>query len=253
MKLSVIVPMYDHLSKVLRCLRTLRDTASREVDVEYLVQDDAGERNDGRREISRLLASVERNPENLGFSGCCNRGAARAGGDVLFFVNQDIYAHEDLSAGWDQTLARHFEERQRCVIGALLLFPNGSIQSAGGLFDGARQPFHRFLGFGDHRHEAVQRGGPIAWVTGAALAVDRAGFDGFDEGYIGGYFEDVDLCLRHRSAGAEVEYHPQLVLIHEAGSCGGNPCFLKNAERFRRKWHEKIVPDVRFVVERFWA
>lgn len=54
-------------------------------------------------------------------------------------------------------------------------------------------------------------------MTGAALLVTRALFEqvgGVCEDYIIGDYEDSDLCLRLRAAGAAVTYVPEAELYH---------------------------------------
>ena len=56
----------------------------------------------------------------------------------------------------------------------------------------------------------------VAWVSGAAMLVERAAFrgvGGFDEKLFL-YKEDEDLCLRVRETGASVIYEPAVTLRH---------------------------------------
>lgn len=213
--------------------------------------------------VPPMIARVIRNETNLGFAGNCNMGAGAAQGDVLFFVNQDIFGAETDSDGlpfsqnWDIALMNAFEDAQVGVVGAKLLFPDGKVQNAGGKFDGHAQPFHVGLGYSNHRYHEVNTPQEVSWTTGAALAIRRNLFTqvgGFDMGYIRGYFEDVDLCLKAREAGFKVWYQPTCQLVHGVGSTGGNPHFMQNAKRFYDVWVAtgKVKPDVQAVRERWW-
>lgn len=251
--LSVIIPAYNNLPKILRCLNSLQALAKH--PVEYLVQDDASPEYDLRELIQGKLAAVERNEHNLGYTGNANAGAKRAHGDVLVFVNQDVYATPDYSQEWDAAIGSAFDGNVG-IVAPRLLFPNGSIQSVGGGFDVAGQPFHYLLGgrnaFGG---QAAERRS-VPWATGAFLAVRRDVFEyagGNDEAYAGGYFEDVDLCLRVRALGYDVCYEPGATLFHEVGSTGGSPRFMENAKLFYDRWvatrrveRETATPQVHF-------
>jgi GT2 family glycosyltransferase len=191
------------------------------------------------------------NEVNLGFAGNCNAGAARATKDILLFLNQDTRAHEH----WFNPLMALFENPKVGIVGPKLIFPpssdprrpEGMIQSCGGLYDGGKGPYHRYLGWAedDWRVNICER---VSWTTGAALAIRRELFEkvgGFDIGYEKGYFEDVDLCEQVKAEGYEVWYCPESVFEHGVASTGGIPShlFKGNSLRFHQKWDAKITPD----------
>lgn len=256
MNLSVIIPAYERVNDVLACLNSLQalQTTKR---VAYHVQDDASPTVSFSALISPLVASVGRNAQNGGFAFNCNAGAAWATGEILFFVNQDVQAVYGWSEGWDAALLMAFDDPAVGVVGARLLFPNGSVQSAGGLFDAAGAPFHRCLGYSNPAHREVSQPREVGWVTGAALAVRRSVFEsvgGFDVAYERGYFEDTDLGLKVKQAGYKVWYEPGCTLVHAAGSTGGNPQFMHNARLFKTRWVDTglITPDVPVQKVRYW-
>lgn len=253
--LSVVIPAYNQPLMVLMALNSLQVTATGMVPIEYLVQDDLSIEPLARY-ISERVAKVERNPYNLGFPGNCNAGARRAKGDVLFFVNQDVYAVPEFSMGWDVALLKGFAVQGVNAVTPLLLFPDGRVQSAGGLFDAKSQPYHRCFGYSNPYAIEVNSPTPVSWGTGAALAVRADVFSSitFDEDYRGGYFEDVDLCCHIRERGGVIFYTPEVRFVHSVGSTGGNPRFLENAQRFKQLWVDthKIAADVSAIRENFW-
>ena len=98
---------------------------------------------------------------------------------------------------------------------------------------------------------------PVPWVTGAFYAVRRSVWEvlgGFDPVYIGGYFEDVDFCLKAAESGYQTWYQPFTTLFHQVGSTGGNPHFMHNAQIFRQRWVDtgKVKPDVSTRRVNFW-
>lgn len=258
MKLSIIIPAYNDLAAVLTCLNSLQALASKQSDYEWLVQDDCGPAVFLPAVIPPAVASVERNGTNLGFSGNCNAGAARATGDVLLFVNQDVYGTYELSKAWDAPILNAFAGEGVAVVGPKLLFPDGRVQSAGGIFDGKCQPTHRYIGWSNAYHPAVNTPECVPWVTGAVLAVRRDVWQhlgGFDGAYLRGYFEDVDFCVRAQLAGFKVWYEPRAVLVHQVGTSGGNPeHFMHNARIFKARYVDTgmIAPDEPVIRERFW-
>jgi GT2 family glycosyltransferase len=253
-RLSVIIPAFNALPEVLRCQRTLLDTSDRAL-TEVLIQDDASSLYNGPLLFGEDVC--QRNSPNLGFPGNCNAGAARAHGDVLFFVNQDVYVERE-QAGWDARLLEFFDAHPQVgIVGVTLLFPEGNVQSVGGLFDARCQPFHEALGYRNPDWTPINTARKMSWVTGAAFAIRRGLWNmlgGFDTIYGRGYFEDVSMCVMAQLEGAEVWHLPTIRFIHEVGSTGGNPNFHRNAMEFKRRYVDTkyVTPDVNTVKVGFW-
>lgn len=255
MKIAVCIPAYNDAVGVMTAINSLRAFQLTR-DVAYYVQDDASPDVLYSAVIPHGYAEVERNETNAGFGGNCNRAAARASGDVVLFVNQDVYAVPGYSEGWDAALMHAFERPNVGIVGARLLFPDGSLQSAGGEFDNRCQPIHRYLGARNLRFDAIAQAQQVEWATGAALAVRRDVFDalgGFSADYRM-YFEDVDLCLRAAARGWETWYEPGVTLIHKVGGTGGSPYFMQSAATFHRTWVQsgKVKPGLATPAFRWW-
>ena len=252
LRLSVIIPSYNNPVALITCLKALVATAAKagsEGRLEILIQDDASPSFKATELIGSPI-SVAINEINLGFAGNCNVGAVRTSGDILLFLNQDTKARPD----WFEPLMAMFDNPQVGIVGPKLIFgqnphgkPGDSIQSCGGLYDGGKGPYHRYLGWAadDWRVNICER---VSWTTGAALAIRRELFvkaGGFDTAYRIGYFEDVDLCEKVKALGAEVWYCPEACFEHSVGSSGGvSPSVFKaNSILFHNRWNDKITPD----------
>jgi GT2 family glycosyltransferase len=184
--------------------------------------------------VARALAptaQVIEAGENLGFAAASNLGVARADADIILLVNPDIC----LEPAAIRALCRALAEPQVGIVGGRLLFPDGkTIQHAGG-------ELHLPLGLTTHRgHGAAGTGAydrpmDTTYVTGALLATRREAWEqlgGLDESFWPAYYEEVDLCLRARSAGLKVRYVPDAVATHrEAASLG------RTSVRYYRLYH----------------
>ena len=250
-RLSIIILAYNHHLKVQRCYQSVLSTTD-PAHTEVLIQDDASPEYNGEL----LWGPVcQRNSPNLGFPGSSNAGVKRARGEVVLLLNQDTFA---TTRGWDTQLMALFDEHPQCgIVGPTLLFPDGRVQSVGGLFDAACQPFHEALGYANPDWAPIAVPRQMSWITGAAFAVRRGMWNdlgGFDTEYGRGYFEDVDCCARAVLHGYEVWHEPRVRLFHEVGSTGGNPSFMENARLFKRRWVDTgyVKPDTNVIKVRFW-
>ena len=264
---SVILPFYNDFNAALRAVSTLSANAANPSQIEWLIQDDASPETDFSGALAGVLTAggnglprmtIERNTVNLGFGQTCNAGAARSSGDILLFLNQDVYADTKNTPAWDLILTESFNELALDVAGCRLLFPDGSIQSVGGAFDLAGQPTHLYLGGKNPDSWRVNRTAPVDWVTGAALAIRRTAWErlgGFDERYHM-YFEDVDLCVRARIESMSVHILPPVTFYHEVGSTGGSVHFMDSAKKFKARWLDthsrRIEASVLQIRENFW-
>lgn len=259
MNISIVIPAFKNIVDILTCLNSLQATASDFRQIQWVIQDDCSDNLDLRLLIPPYVAFVGRNEINLGFSANVNRGVAHATGDIIVIVNQDIIADGNFSRGWDTVIRTAFEDETIGIVAPRLLFPDGKIQSAAGIFDAHLQPHHRCLGYTDLTHWEVNTPEPVAWATGAFLAIRRTVFDkigGFDESYVS-YFEDVDICLRVKEAGFKVFYEPRISFVHKVGSTWnevGAQRFANSMRTFHQKWvvPRKIQADVNAVLERWW-
>ena len=212
---SVIIPVWNGLADLPGCFDAL--ARQHEAPVEILAVDNGS--TDGSADwIAANCPNVRliRNPRNLGFGEACNMGLAAAQGDVLVLLNQDTVVAPGWLAGLVDALAAHPEAG---IVGSKALYPDASIQHAGGELDVQGAGSHRGL----HAPDTGQFDTPAAvdYVSGASLALRRAVYrqiGGFDPGFAPAYCEDVDLCLRARAAGWTVRYAPESVLVHNERS-----------------------------------
>jgi GT2 family glycosyltransferase len=151
--------------------------------------------------------------ENLGFGGGHNLLAGKTEAPYLLILNPDV---EITAPG---TILRLLDVVARdprvAVAGPKLLMADGSPQPYDhGRLHGRRAAIALRGGHSYWRATDVRQ--EVAWVSGAAMLVDRAAFQavgGFDEKLFL-YKEDEDLCLRLRSNGAAVIYEPAVTLRH---------------------------------------
>lgn len=219
LNVSVIILHYGSSDHTLRSLRSVPATA------ETVIVDNQGDWLPANE--TRLVTPGE----NLGFSMGCNAGRGFATGDLLVFLNNDCFGQ----GNWLSRLVAPFADPVVGVVGARLLYPDGTLQHAGVYVDFQQPPGSEA---GNRKTEQPAAG--VDAVTGACLAIRADIFDrlcGFDPEFINGY-EDVDLCLRVKGIGYRVHYEPTATLTH-LESASGPERFAhaaQNIARLRQRW-----------------
>jgi GT2 family glycosyltransferase/glycosyltransferase involved in cell wall biosynthesis len=243
---SIVIPVYNQLHHTWNCLSALAETAGT-TPFEVIVVDD-GSSDATAREIPRIAGvRFHKNPENLGFIGACNAGAALAQGRFVFFLNNDTA----VQPGWLEPLVRTFDEYERVgLVGSKLVYPDGRLQEAGGVVfnDGSGWNYGRFEHPDDPRYDFPRE---VDYCSGAAILIERALFErfgGFDSLYKPAYYEDTDLGFKVREAGLRVIYQPASRVVHFEGITGGTDTStgikryqVINQVKFRERWADALL------------
>jgi GT2 family glycosyltransferase len=188
------------------------EPARRAFDRIIVVDNDS---TDGTVDLARGEDDVEtlERGSNDGFAAAANAGAELTRGPDFCVLNPDIH----LRAERDVDLLRaNLGAPQVGLVAPALELPDGTIQ------DSARRvptPFElvwRRVANTDRGAIRTESPANVPWVVGAFMLIRRSAFDaigGFDTGYHL-YFEDVDFCVRMRSAGWAVRLEPRIVADH---------------------------------------
>jgi len=174
------------------------------IALEILVIDNQSDDADSRQYLNDLpeiasswgLESITVMPfdEPFNFSRMNNFAVAHTAGDVLCFLNNDI---EIITTDWIHHLIDEATQVDAGCVGALLFYPNETVQHAGVITGMGTIAGHAFMGMPraitlSHPYFKAKR--VCSAVTGACLA--------------------IDLCLRVRSAGYNNIWLPQVQLFH---------------------------------------
>jgi N-acetylglucosaminyl-diphospho-decaprenol L-rhamnosyltransferase len=215
--LAVQIVNYRTRRYLERCLETVvADLAGSELAYEVNLLDNAS--GEDLHELAGRFSNCTAfsAPENLGFGGGHNLLAARTQAPYLLILNPDV---ELVAPGSIESLFALVAGDDRVkVAGPKLVLGDGSAQPYDhGRLHGLRATIALNGGHSYWRATEVRQ--EVAWVSGAAMAIERAAFaavGGFDE-QLFLYKEDEDLCLRMREAGGAVIYAPGVAMRHHGG------------------------------------
>jgi GT2 family glycosyltransferase len=242
MKVSFISPLFNGLPLTQTMLASLRETLPPGLDHEIILVDDGS--TDGTRKWLASLPAPCRsllNAQNIGFAGACNRGAATATGDLLFFLNNDLV----LLPGWlGPMLAAFTRFPDAGLVGNVQLnAATGAVDHTGMAFDAKGKPAHETGRAWTTRWFGRPACRPVDALTGACFAIRRtdwAQLGGFDEGFVNGG-EDIDLCLRAAAAGRRNFVALRSVVRHHvSASPGRKQRDEQNSRRLALRWHAVI-------------
>jgi GT2 family glycosyltransferase len=264
--LTVIIATRDNVIDLAGMLGSLRMLATGPSAPRFLIVDNDS-RDPGARQGLAALAEADdteilRVEEPFNWSRLNNRAAQQAATPLIVFANDDMLM---LTPGWDVQLRGLLERPDVGIVGALLLYPDETVQHAGVLFDWQGATIH------DGLHQPRSAPGPgqrwhvtraTSAATGAFLAMRRERFlalGGFDELNLPIGYSDFDLALKARAAGLKVLWTPRIALHHHESKSRGldhldaGRLARSDAERafMRRHWGNAL--DVEPSMHPAWA
>jgi hypothetical protein len=181
-----------------------------------------------------------------------NFAASISKGELLCLLNNDI---EVISEDWLSEMAAQASRADVGAVGAMLYYPNDTIQHAGVILGVGGIANHAYAGqrrgHAGHGARALVAQN-LSAVTAACLVVRRSLYErmgGLDEEFKVA-FNDIDFCLRLREAGYRNVWTPFAELYHHESASRGSDADPENAERFlgeirrmRQRWGTSLQWD----------
>ncbi len=238
---SIIIPAKDKFAITYHCIASLilaQNKASFEV---ILADDQSSDETTAAEEIVENLRVV-RNEQNLGFVKTNNKAVKQAKGRYICLLNNDT----EVTSGWlDEALSMFQLMNDVGAVGCKLIYPDGSLQEAGGIVWGSGVPWNYGKGK-NASHPSFTYSRDADYLSAAALIVATPVWKevgGFSEEYAPAYYEDTDLAFKIRKAGYRTVYCPGSEVVHFEGKSNGTSTRsgIKkyqeiNSSTFREKW-----------------
>ena len=235
---SIMIPTFNGYELIKTCISSIYqktiyknfeiilidNQSDDEVTIEYMKQLEAGG-------IVKLVSY----PKPFNYSAINNFAAGHAEGEVLVLLNNDT---EVISEEWLDELTSHAMRPEVGAVGALLLYPDDTMQHAGVIIGMRGVAGHPLLnlpshGFGYFGRAQIPHN--VSAVTGACLAVRREVFrevGGLDEVNLPVAFNDIDFCLRIAEKGYKITYTPYARLYHYESKTRGRDSTAEKQRRF---------------------
>lgn len=212
MRLSVVIPTHDRPGTLRNTLAALGEQTLPASDFEVIVVDD-GSVESHRREVRALREAfgftlIEK--EQGGLASARNRGADRAQGDILHFLDDDVIPAAD---SLEQHLATHTAQVQPVAVVGALPFPPHVEMNAFLWY------IERSGHYDLYKHPRKYPGGepPMPPMNGNS-SISRELFNRigkYDESFRQYGSEDLELGYRLARSGVRFVYNPRAVGYHD--------------------------------------
>lgn len=250
---SIVIPNCDHVDELKTCIDSILNRSTYK-NYEIII----AENNSKEKRTSTYYDSLTEKHDNIRvitWEGDFNYSAVNnyavrnaANGEYILLLNNDT---EVISPGWIEEMLMFAQRGDVGAVGAMLYFPNDTIQHAGivlGLGGIAGHAYHKVRRgeVGHMGHLAYAR--DMSAVTAACMLVCREVWDevgGMDEEFAIA-LNDVDFCMRLRKAGYLIVWTPFAELYHYESLSRGlditanRDRFDSEKKLFRSKWKAEL-------------
>jgi GT2 family glycosyltransferase len=195
-KVSIIIPTRDKPQLLRACIESIRENTNYS-NYELLIVDNSSiepETKDLLAQYESEGVSILQHPGTFNYSAICNFAATKATGEYLCFLNNDT---EVVSKNWLESMVEHASRSSTGLVGAVLSYPNNSIQHMGialGYTGIAGHPNR-----GESKNQCVPENCfEVSALTFACALISASKFreiGKLDESFPSG-FNDVDISIR---------------------------------------------------------
>jgi glycosyltransferase involved in cell wall biosynthesis len=213
--ISIVIPTKDRIAILERTLDAIEAQRHEEVELEVvLVDNGSSDETVGRMRVRSASSSIPlklvEQPEG-GPAGARNAGLAVAKGEVIFFLGDDTEPEDDGLVEAHRRLHEQNPSADYAVLGRITWTPRRPVTPhMHWLENGGPQ-------FDYNKLEAGTVDASLYFYTSHA-SVKRASLDRvgkFDEALSAAALEDTELGGRLAAAGVVLDYHPELLVLHD--------------------------------------
>ena len=239
---SIIIPYKDQVDLLQQCVDSIL-TRTDYQNYEIILVDNGSEEEETLRYSQELVANrlnvhLLRLEMDFNFSALNNAAVAQSKSEFVLFLNNDTQV---INREWLGAMVKELQRAEVGVVGAKLLYADGTVQHAGVLYGVGHVAGHSFRTLDDEDGGHMQRANltqEYMAVTGACLMTKRTLFDrleGFDEVNLKVAYNDVDYCLSVHQLGYKVIYTPHARLFHYESKSRASDLSEKERDRYDKE------------------
>lgn len=251
---SIIIPNFDHKEDLQRCVESIIEKTTYDNYEIVIIENNSTEQEtfdyyDYLTENYNNIKVVEFETNEFNYSEINNFGVKNSNGEYFILLNNDT---EVITPDWIQEMLMYAQRDDVGAVGAMLYYPDDTIQHAGVVLG--------IGGVAGHIHKNFKRNSPgyvtraavaqdLSAVTAACMMLSRKVFDkvsGFDEKFKVA-FNDIDLCMKIRKLKYLIVFTPFAELYHYESKSRGyedtpekQKRFKSEIKRFKEKWQKEL-------------
>lgn len=253
--ISIVVPNMDHIDDLDKLIQSMKKSTYQ--NYEFVIVENNSKNKETfeyyekiSKEDSRIKV-VKFNIDYFNYSSIVNFGVENSNGEYVVLLNNDI---EFITPNWMEEMLMYAQRPDVGICGAKLYFPDRTIQHAGVTIGTRGLAGHRSREVAESEYSAedyiniVQN---LSAVTAACFMVRKQLYIdmlGFDE-KLAVAFNDVDFCLKIRTAKYLIVYNPFVEAYHYESKSRGEDTensekqkrFAKEYELFVKRWSKVIA------------
>ena len=253
--ISIIVPTRDRIDLLRQCISTILDRTTY-ANYEIVVMDNQSAEPESLAYLAgfsgHARVRVQRHDQPFNYSVINNEAVRACRGELVCLLNNDI---EVITPDWLEELASHALRPHVGAVGAMLYYPDDTIQHAGVMTGVHGVAAHPYCGMPRGHGGQMARARltqAMSAVTAACLMVRREVYQ-----QVGGLdaslrvaFNDVDFCLRLRQHGYTNVWTPFAELYHHESASRGHENtvekrtrFIREVEFMKSRWGSQLEYD----------
>lgn len=251
---SIIIPTKDRLDLLKPAVESILNKTSYQ-NFEILIINNNSEKAETLDYLKRINSGKVKvldytHPYN--FSKINNFAATKAQGSILVLMNNDT---EVISPDWLTEMLSLALQPGVGIVGAMLYYPNNTIQHAGVVLGIGGVAAHVYAGFPKDAQgyfNNIKTVRSVSCVTAACLMVTRSAFNAVNGLNIdlAVAYNDVDFCIKVREAGYRLLFTPYAELYHKESATRGKDdtpvklkLFHKETDYMINKWKNLLLED----------
>ena len=252
---SIVIPNKDHAGDLTKCINSiLRRSTYKNFEIIVVENNSTEEETFKYYKILGTYDNIKvvtyQSDGAFNYSKINNFGVEHAAGEHLLLLNNDI---EVITENWIEEMLMLSQRDDVGAVGAMLYYPNDTIQHAGvilgigGVAGHSHKYFNRYNETGYFGRNLYQQN--FSAVTAACMMMKKSVFDeieGFNEEFSVA-FNDIDLCMRIRRRGYLILWTPYAELYHYESISRGHEDTPEKVARFNKEiglfksyWEEEL-------------
>ena len=253
--ISLVVPNMDHIEDLDKLLKSLEKSSYSNYEVVIVENNSKNKQTfeyyDKITQKDKKIKVVKFDIDYFNYSSIVNFGVENSNGEYIVLLNNDI---EFITTDWIEQMLMYAQRPDVGICGAKLYFPDRTIQHAGVTIGTRGLAGHRFREISEKDFKSddyINIVQDLSAVTAACFMVRKQLYIdmlGFDE-KLAVAFNDVDFCLKVRTAKYLIVYNPFVEAYHYESKSRGEDTensekqkrFAKEYELFVKRWSKVIA------------